>query len=198
MGHRACPVVQLPAERRLAPRRPATVDIRAAAARAVRHSVLRFSAATRRRTPDRGPAARIAARFRHRAGHRRGGAVRRAQLGLLRRPARRSFCAAAQGRERAATAVDLGERLRSHCHPSLVDAVEAALRRYRPDLVQIEHVELAVLEPAAASLAALDPRSARRVPRPRTSTTAPRATGCSRASCRSTTRSPCAARKMRR
>jgi len=42
-------------------------------------------------------------------------------------------------------AVDLGQRLRTHCHPSLVDAVEAALRRYRPDLVQIEHVELADL-----------------------------------------------------
>jgi GT2 family glycosyltransferase len=40
---------------------------------------------------------------------------------------------------------DLGERLRSHVHPSLVDAVQNALRRYRPDLVQIEHVELADL-----------------------------------------------------
>jgi GT2 family glycosyltransferase/glycosyltransferase involved in cell wall biosynthesis len=42
-------------------------------------------------------------------------------------------------------AADLGQRLRTHCHPSLVDAVEAALQRYRPDLVQIEHVELASL-----------------------------------------------------
>jgi glycosyltransferase involved in cell wall biosynthesis len=42
-------------------------------------------------------------------------------------------------------AADLGERLRAHCHPALVDAVEAALRRYRPDLVQIEYVELADL-----------------------------------------------------
>jgi len=42
-------------------------------------------------------------------------------------------------------AVDLGQRLRTHCHPSLVDAVKAALQRYRPDLVQIEHVELASL-----------------------------------------------------
>ena len=40
---------------------------------------------------------------------------------------------------------DLGQRLRDHCHPSLVDAVQTALRRYRPDLVQIEHVELADL-----------------------------------------------------
>jgi len=40
---------------------------------------------------------------------------------------------------------DLGQRLRIHCHPSLVDAVEAALQRYRPDLVQVEHVELASL-----------------------------------------------------
>jgi GT2 family glycosyltransferase/glycosyltransferase involved in cell wall biosynthesis len=42
-------------------------------------------------------------------------------------------------------ATDLGQRLRAHCHPSLVDAVQAALRRYRPDLVQIEYVELASL-----------------------------------------------------
>ena len=42
-------------------------------------------------------------------------------------------------------AVDLGQRVRTHCHPSLVDAVKAALQRYRPDLVQIEHVELATL-----------------------------------------------------
>ncbi|HWZ70479.1 MAG TPA: glycosyltransferase [Casimicrobiaceae bacterium] len=42
-------------------------------------------------------------------------------------------------------AADLGQRLRAHCHPSLVDAVQAALRRYRPDLVQIEYVELASL-----------------------------------------------------
>jgi GT2 family glycosyltransferase len=40
---------------------------------------------------------------------------------------------------------DLGLRLREHCHPSLVAAVQAAMRRYRPDLVQIEHVELADL-----------------------------------------------------
>jgi GT2 family glycosyltransferase/glycosyltransferase involved in cell wall biosynthesis len=43
------------------------------------------------------------------------------------------------------SAADLGQRLRTHCHVSLVDAVEAALQRYRPDLVQIEHVELASL-----------------------------------------------------
>ncbi|TMG97119.1 MAG: glycosyltransferase family 4 protein [Betaproteobacteria bacterium] len=43
------------------------------------------------------------------------------------------------------SAADLGQRLRTHCHPSLVDAVEAALQRYRPELVQIEHVELASL-----------------------------------------------------
>jgi GT2 family glycosyltransferase/glycosyltransferase involved in cell wall biosynthesis len=42
-------------------------------------------------------------------------------------------------------AIDLGGRLRAHCHPSLVEAVEAALRRYQPDLVQIEHIELASL-----------------------------------------------------
>ena len=42
-------------------------------------------------------------------------------------------------------AADLGQRLRTHSHPSLVDAVQSALQRYRPDLVQIEHVELADL-----------------------------------------------------
>ena len=42
-------------------------------------------------------------------------------------------------------AVDLGERLRTHYHPSLVEAVEAALRRCQPDLIQVEHVELASL-----------------------------------------------------
>jgi GT2 family glycosyltransferase/glycosyltransferase involved in cell wall biosynthesis len=41
--------------------------------------------------------------------------------------------------------VDLGARIRAHCHPSLVEAVQTALRRYQPDLVQIEHVELASL-----------------------------------------------------
>jgi len=45
----------------------------------------------------------------------------------------------------AGRTADLGHRLRDHCHPSLVDAVRTALRRYRPDLVQIEHVELADL-----------------------------------------------------
>jgi GT2 family glycosyltransferase/glycosyltransferase involved in cell wall biosynthesis len=40
---------------------------------------------------------------------------------------------------------DLGQRLGDHCHPSLVEAVQAAIARYRPDIVQIEHVELADL-----------------------------------------------------
>ena len=39
----------------------------------------------------------------------------------------------------------LAERIRSHCHPALVAAVERALAEYRPDLVQVEHVELADL-----------------------------------------------------
>jgi GT2 family glycosyltransferase/glycosyltransferase involved in cell wall biosynthesis len=43
------------------------------------------------------------------------------------------------------SAADLGQRLHTHCHPSMVDAVVATLQRYRPDLVQIEHVELASL-----------------------------------------------------
>ena len=40
---------------------------------------------------------------------------------------------------------DLGERMQAHCHRALNDAVRQALTRYQPDLVQIEHVELAAL-----------------------------------------------------
>jgi GT2 family glycosyltransferase/glycosyltransferase involved in cell wall biosynthesis len=40
---------------------------------------------------------------------------------------------------------DLGERMRTHCHEALARAVGDALQRYRPDLVQVEHVELAGL-----------------------------------------------------
>jgi GT2 family glycosyltransferase/glycosyltransferase involved in cell wall biosynthesis len=39
----------------------------------------------------------------------------------------------------------LADRIRSHCHPMLVEAVESALAEYRPDLVQVEHAELAGL-----------------------------------------------------
>ena len=37
----------------------------------------------------------------------------------------------------------LRERMRSHCHPALIAAVEDALRSFRPDLVAVEHAELA-------------------------------------------------------
>ncbi len=40
---------------------------------------------------------------------------------------------------------DLGARMRSHCHATLEQAVREALRRYHPHLVQVEHVELAML-----------------------------------------------------
>jgi GT2 family glycosyltransferase/glycosyltransferase involved in cell wall biosynthesis len=40
---------------------------------------------------------------------------------------------------------DLGERMRTHCHAALERTVRDALRRYRPHLVQVEHVELAML-----------------------------------------------------
>ncbi len=40
---------------------------------------------------------------------------------------------------------DLAQRLRDHCHTSLIDAVRTAMARYHPDLVQVEHVELADL-----------------------------------------------------
>ena len=47
--------------------------------------------------------------------------------------------------EKGGSAADLGHRLRAHCHPAMVEAVQAALRRYHPDLVQVEHLELATL-----------------------------------------------------
>ena len=40
---------------------------------------------------------------------------------------------------------DLTRRLREHCHSSLSDAVKTAMARYRPDLVQVEYLELADL-----------------------------------------------------
>jgi glycosyltransferase involved in cell wall biosynthesis len=39
----------------------------------------------------------------------------------------------------------LDERIEAHCHEDLVRAVRQALLRYRPELVQIEHIELAAL-----------------------------------------------------
>jgi GT2 family glycosyltransferase len=40
---------------------------------------------------------------------------------------------------------DLAARMKSHCHPALSAAVRAAIVRYRPRVVQIEHAELAPL-----------------------------------------------------
>jgi GT2 family glycosyltransferase/glycosyltransferase involved in cell wall biosynthesis len=40
---------------------------------------------------------------------------------------------------------DLEQRMSSHCHAALMRVVCQALRRYRPHIVQIEHVELAAL-----------------------------------------------------
>ena len=39
----------------------------------------------------------------------------------------------------------LRERMQTHCHPTLVAAVEEALHSHRPDLVAVEHAELAEL-----------------------------------------------------
>ncbi len=44
----------------------------------------------------------------------------------------------------------LNERVEAHCHRALRDAVQDALLRHRPDLVQIEHVELAALSAVRA------------------------------------------------
>jgi GT2 family glycosyltransferase len=43
------------------------------------------------------------------------------------------------------SAADLSDRMKAHCHAALTDGVQQALLRYHPDLVQIEHVELAAL-----------------------------------------------------
>ncbi len=39
----------------------------------------------------------------------------------------------------------LVERIRNHCHPRLVAAVAEAMRLYRPEIVQVEHLEVADL-----------------------------------------------------
>jgi len=40
---------------------------------------------------------------------------------------------------------DLAARMRTHCHDALVQGMREAMRRHQPQLVQIEHVELAML-----------------------------------------------------
>jgi hypothetical protein len=47
--------------------------------------------------------------------------------------------------ERPLAESDLRHRIWTHCHGVLADAVRDAIARYHPDLVQIEHVELAEL-----------------------------------------------------
>lgn len=48
-------------------------------------------------------------------------------------------------RDASAADHDLAARMRQHCHPALVGAVAAARARFAPDIVQIEHAELAPL-----------------------------------------------------
>ena len=48
-------------------------------------------------------------------------------------------------RTKAGAAGNLAQRMEAHAHPTLVAGLEQALDRYRPDLVHIEHVELAGL-----------------------------------------------------
>ncbi|MFO1413032.1 MAG: glycosyltransferase [Burkholderiales bacterium] len=48
-------------------------------------------------------------------------------------------------RDQHAPPQDLGARMRAHCHPALVQAVNAAIADFAPDIVQIEHAELAPL-----------------------------------------------------
>jgi GT2 family glycosyltransferase/glycosyltransferase involved in cell wall biosynthesis len=50
-----------------------------------------------------------------------------------------------RGRDAGPTASDLGARMAAHCHPRLAAAVADALTRFRPAIVQVEHVELAPL-----------------------------------------------------
>jgi GT2 family glycosyltransferase/glycosyltransferase involved in cell wall biosynthesis len=59
------------------------------------------------------------------------------QLYLVRLVMRKDEAAIAQN--------SLAQRMRTHCHPALTTAVDAALRDFRPDFVQIEHAELAPL-----------------------------------------------------
>ena len=40
---------------------------------------------------------------------------------------------------------DLAARMRTHAHPALADAVRRAADRHHPDIIQVEHVELAML-----------------------------------------------------
>lgn len=40
---------------------------------------------------------------------------------------------------------DLAARMHQHCHPALVRAVRGAIRQFAPDIVQVEHAELAPL-----------------------------------------------------
>jgi GT2 family glycosyltransferase/glycosyltransferase involved in cell wall biosynthesis len=46
---------------------------------------------------------------------------------------------------------DLARRMRTHCHPALREAVQVALHEHQPDLVQVEHAELAPLAALRAS-----------------------------------------------
>ena len=50
-----------------------------------------------------------------------------------------------QEHARSNTGANIGERMRTHCHPSLVASLEALLSRYHPAIVQVEHAELAEL-----------------------------------------------------
>ncbi len=50
-----------------------------------------------------------------------------------------------RGRDAGVAATDLAARLAAHCHARLVAAVDDALERFRPAIVQVEHVELADL-----------------------------------------------------
>ncbi|MFO1323073.1 MAG: glycosyltransferase [Burkholderiales bacterium] len=50
-----------------------------------------------------------------------------------------------EGPAQVAEAADPGVRMREHCHRPLVDALAAAVRDWRPDVVQVEHAELAPL-----------------------------------------------------
>ena len=45
----------------------------------------------------------------------------------------------------SAEAPDLAQRMRTHCHPDLVAAVDAAVAGFAPDLVEVEYAELAAL-----------------------------------------------------
>ena len=132
-----------------------------APAHAADHAVRGLSAAARRCAARGRNRARPRRRVRRRADHRRGAALRRAQLRPFRRPLRGAPGAARRGCPRARRR----ERWPSACGRIAIarswPPSSSALAEYRPELVQVEHAELAGLVRMQARRPALDSGPAR-------------------------------------